>query len=230
MNQPSANEKITILKLGGSLLTLPNVAERLIQLIDKHRIEKPMVIVGGGATADIVRHWDQLFELDADLAHDLALRAMSLNARMLAALDPRFHMLDASVALDGLTDSEAPSIVIIQPHAMLEKLEQAGRVDDLVERSWHVTSDSIAAWIACQMQVERLILLKSTGLPVASMSPDRQHRSGSEHRAGLINQLMAGCLVDSEFAKHSVRLPHLSWCNLREDVDKQTSYSICALW
>ncbi|MBW3540464.1 MAG: hypothetical protein KY476_09345 [Planctomycetes bacterium] len=52
---------VVVYKLGGSLLTLPGFEQRLERLLaSRPEDERPLVVVGGGAAADVVREWDRL--------------------------------------------------------------------------------------------------------------------------------------------------------------------------
>ena len=84
--------KICVLKLGGSLFDLPDLKNRLSEFLGQLTDCRPLLICGGGRSADLVRQWDSIHQLDATTAHWLAIGAMQLNERLLCQLLP-----DASI-------------------------------------------------------------------------------------------------------------------------------------
>ena len=72
---------IAILKLGGSLLDLPDLSVRLQSVFANLDGDRPLLICGGGEAADIVRRWHDCFELGEERSHWLALEAIRLNQR-----------------------------------------------------------------------------------------------------------------------------------------------------
>src|SRR5579863_6349961 len=102
-----------VYKLGGSLLTLPVLAGRLTRLFEQpfpaaasQRVPPPrrLVVVGGGQIADVVRAWDRLHALGDIAAHELAMEAMSFNARLLTMiLADAEPVADRNEAIDAWT-------------------------------------------------------------------------------------------------------------------------------
>ncbi|MEZ6130925.1 MAG: hypothetical protein R3C59_19825 [Planctomycetaceae bacterium] len=185
------------IKCGGSLLDQPDLAARLLALIDMAKVTSAVVIVGGGSTVDVVRDWDRRFHLSARDAHRLAIHAMSLNARLLATLHERFvlvsHIRELSLVRDG-------QVAVPDVASVLNELEQT---HSALPASWDVTSDSIAAWFATVCDSAELLLLKSVDLPPA-IPPD----------ATAVQHLVERSLVDPYFAQAASRLSTLRWCNL----------------
>ena len=75
-----------VLKIGGSLLDLPDLPRRLSEWLRQSRIARPLVIVGGGAAADAVRSWDRTYQLGEERAHQLAVESMGLTRLLLQEL------------------------------------------------------------------------------------------------------------------------------------------------
>ncbi len=88
-------EPLSVVKLGGSLLDMPGVWTKLRNWLDALE-RRHILIVGGGATVDVIRQMDALHHLGEPKANELALHALSLNAhlaerllaRSLRAYDP----------------------------------------------------------------------------------------------------------------------------------------------
>src|SRR5581483_10984790 len=77
--------ELVVVKIGGSLLDLPDLGPRLKKWLEQSAATV-LVVPGGGAAADAVRRLDQLHRLGESRAHWLALRAVQLNASLLGDL------------------------------------------------------------------------------------------------------------------------------------------------
>ncbi len=181
-----------IVKLGGSLLDLPDLAQRLDQLRPEWGL-RPLLVVGGGAAADLVRAWDQLHGLGEERAHWLALDSLALTARLLAALWPA-----ACVAQRANYEAtwEAERVPLAIAREWFETLLAEQALAPL--HSWHTTTDTIAAWIAAITKAESLWLLKSVPCPAS------------------IAEAMQLGLVDPHFAEWIPTGIPIHWVNLRE--------------
>lgn len=148
-----------VIKVGGSLLDWPPIGQRLGPYLETRRAERPIVIVGGGRSADVIRELDRIHGLGDAHSHDLAVRALDLTAYLLAALVPSLEVVDRAVALSAVWS--AGRFPLLAPKRFLD-------VDDRenpLERSWDVTTDSIAARVAERLRATELILLKSAPTP-----------------------------------------------------------------
>ncbi|MDC0274171.1 hypothetical protein OAK91_05515, partial [Planctomycetaceae bacterium] len=68
---------LVVYKLGGSLLDLPDLGQRLMRLWSRRpEEERRLLIVGGGKFADVVREWDARFGLGDEDAHELAVMSL----------------------------------------------------------------------------------------------------------------------------------------------------------
>lgn len=196
----------TLLKLGGSLLELPDLVERLLALLDGERIEQPAVVVGGGPAADLIRKYDTRFGLSAQASHRLAIHAMALNARLVAELHSGFVLISTPEEFANFTErvAVAERVAIIDPVPMLASLE-ASFPDAMLPDSWDTTSDSIAAWMCSRLNLSRLLLLKSADLPF----------DASDSAINCQQALLGHQLVDRQFAAASRDVGIVDWCNLR---------------
>ena len=195
MNTPSVKSSadartsaVTLIKLGGSLLDLPDVVTKLVDLLS--RIHRPVVIPGGGAAADLVRSWDQRYGLAAKSSHKLAMAGMSFNAlRLTKSCDRCCLVSDQRMAEAAL---QAGRIPIIDITAAVLEMERSMSSSPAPPESWDVTSDSIAAWLARNLRAD-LWLLKSV-------------RPGPDPRRHL----------DPGFETASEGLTHVTWVSFRE--------------
>jgi aspartokinase-like uncharacterized kinase len=141
-----------VVKLGGSLLSNGSLAPLLDALRELARTRRVVVVPGGGPFADAVRQACALHDPGASASHWMAILAMDQHAQLLAGLLPQARLaagpedVEAAVA-DG-------RLALLAPFRWL-------RTADPLPHGWHVTSDSIAAWVAARLEARRLVLLKS---------------------------------------------------------------------
>jgi 5-(aminomethyl)-3-furanmethanol phosphate kinase len=141
-----------VVKVGGSLLaggSLPSLLTTLGELARTHRL---VVVPGGGPFADAVRRACSLHDPGASAGHWMAVLAMDQHAHLLAGLLPTARLTTgpdeiAKVLAEGL-------LPVLSPFRWLQAV-------DPLPHGWHVTSDSIAAWVAARLSARRLVLLKS---------------------------------------------------------------------
>jgi aspartokinase-like uncharacterized kinase len=150
-----------VVKVGGSLLDLSDLPERLRHFLDSLPTTRVILVVGGGPAADLVRHRDRHDDLDADKSHWLAVRAMSFNSFLIEALLPNSAVISSLAQCEVVwADGRIP---ILDPHTFLVADETLGSA--ALPHRWTVTSDTIAARIARACQAEELVLLKSVSWP-----------------------------------------------------------------
>lgn len=146
-----------VIKLGGSLLAadaLPACLRAVLALG-----EAPVVVTGGGGFADQVRQAQQRLGFADAAAHRMALLAMQQTALLCQALQPEFALAGSVAELRGL---RLPAIWL----PAVSELDAAG-----VPASWDVTSDSLAAWLAGQLDAAELIVVKSAAVPAVDAGP-----------------------------------------------------------
>lgn len=188
---------LAIYKLGGSLLTCASLAGRLRSLLQQTDA-RSLIVVGGGTAADVVRNWSQLYQLEQEPAHWIAVRSLALTRSLVQRLLPECEEAASHQQANAHWERRRTP-VLLDVEACLRHAER----DDLqpLPHTWDVTSDSIAAWAASRWSADDLILLKSIGLP-----PDMNLQSAA-----------AEGLVDEHFPKIAATLPRIRWCNLSDD-------------
>jgi aspartokinase-like uncharacterized kinase len=139
---------LTVVKVGGGLGrgagddALRALCATLGELGRRHAL---LVVPGGAWFADAVRDADRRFALSATTSHRMAVLGMEQFAWLLSELIP---------GAERRSDLAPPAV----GHTAV--LLPAGLPVDELPASWHVTSDSIAAWIAGQVGADRLVLVK----------------------------------------------------------------------
>lgn len=202
-----------VFKLGGSLLDVPDLPRIIDRVLAQRPGHAPLLVVGGGTAANVVREWDRVHQLGDEMAHDLALETMGLNESLVLRLIPgarlvrnekQFQAVFAEHAEKNHGFSEKVGFLkrrvlpVLCASCFLPWAESQGHAP--LPRSWDVTSDSIAAWVARVLHADELVLLKSADLPLGLTA-----RDASQHG-----------LVDANFPTVGADVPRISWCNARK--------------
>lgn len=161
---PTTPCRSILCKLGGSLLQHVELPSRLRALFVAYPSTRLTVLTGGGEAADLVRDWAERFGLDDVISHELAIAAMDFNTELLRKLFSDWSVATCREEWDhAFNTSTNPTL--LSPTAFLEAEETfAGKE---LPRSWDVTSDSLAAWLAGRLGCDELWLLKSCPAPSA---------------------------------------------------------------
>ena len=192
----TAFSESTLVKIGGSLLEWPELPARLSRFLDG--IHSPILIAGGGKSTDLVRRWDDLYQLGEETSHHLAMSSLDLTPRLLSQILPQSQLCDSSSSYICLFNHK--TIPIALPGQWIETLEP--KSTSSLPHHWETTSDSIALWLSAELKIPQLILLKSVDLPA-----NRDWQEISEQG-----------MIDAEFPRLLKRLnfrPNISWKNLR---------------
>lgn len=190
-----AGEPPVVLKIGGSLFDLPDLAPRISRLLAKLGNAPVAIVAGGGRTTDVVRDWDRRFALGPSASHWLAIHALELNDRLLRTLLESSEI--ARSRHEVLTLGERGRIAILSLADLLGESQQ--RRESVPPESWDVTTDSLAAWVAGRLGA-RLVLAKSVDRP--SMPPAEAAAHG---------------FVDRAFAQQLPAELRIDWVNLRAE-------------
>lgn len=173
-----------VVKVGGSLGRGRTRLRAILRtLAAEARHGSILVVPGGGVFADLVRDERRRLRLDAASAHRMALRATDQFGLLLAALHPRTAaVIDLEAARRACARGRLP---VLLPGALVER-------EPSLERTFRLTSDSIAAWVAGRAGARRLLVLKSVrGL-------DRLVAKGENG----LGELARRGVVDPLFARH----------------------------
>ncbi len=142
-----------VIKLGGSLQDSQSL-RRICETIDKMSKRNTLVVVpGGGRFADQVHTFQEDQNLSDKTAHTMAILGMEIYGYGLGDL------MEDMEYINGLDEDEFESGGILLPFELVnEKCN--------LEKSWRITSDSLAAWICGELAFKNLILVKSVdGIP-----------------------------------------------------------------
>ncbi len=151
---------LLVVKLGGSLLDWPDWPGCLTRYLASRPDVRPVLVIGGGRFADVLRDLDHLHGLGEARSHALALQILDTTAHLAAALLP------GSVVVTDLAEIRAThelgQVPIFAPRSFLDRQDQEAA--DPLPHAWSTTTDSIAARLAREVRAE-LVLLKSCPLP-----------------------------------------------------------------
>lgn len=185
-----------VIKLGGSVTHYESLVSWL-KLVVRWGDGKVIIVPGGGLYADAVRDFQRMRSELADghindqEAHALAIYAMDQMARSLVAMVP-----DLALVRNPLEIAESG-----WQHRGLVWLPSEMALNPLLENehtlctSWDVTSDSLAAWLAWQLEASHLLLVKSDDrlLEMNSLQLD------TLQSMGIVDQGLSKLLAQAQF-------------------------------
>jgi aspartokinase-like uncharacterized kinase len=151
----SENVSFRVIKVGGSLFTLPDLRQRLLDwsngVADESCVN--VWVAGGGAFVDQVRHWQALHGLDEKAAHRISIGLMSQTAGLLQSLFSDWPLLENVSQFEAAPKKGTRNVVFDCRQWSLE--------NESLEKSWETTSDTISLHLAVAIRASHLFLLKS---------------------------------------------------------------------
>ena len=153
-----------LFKLGGSLLN-SGFMKLWINFITYHFKGSAIIVPGGGLFANHIRSVQKNYNLEDDIARDMALYSMSQMGLLISSIDrTSLHFCNTKHEISGvIEDNKVP---IIGTFDFLKK-----RIGS-PNKNWSITSDSIALLISEELQLNNLIIVKSNLLD--NLSCDQQ--------------------------------------------------------
>lgn len=198
---------LRVVKVGGSLLAYDGLVPAFRQWLDRQPPLPTVLIAGGGDLVEIIRQADCRFGLGEEVSHWLCVSAMSVTARLLAALLPEAALVADGVGslfrstrmpmVNGLAEKDSRPLFVFDPEPFLREEEHMHF--DPLPHTWNVTSDSIAARLAEVLGADELVLLKSA--------------SGASHPTR--EAAAAAGYVDPYFPRAVANVARVRWVNLR---------------
>lgn len=201
---PPAPRRIVV-KIGGSLLDLPDLGARIEALLTaagRAECVHFALLAGGGELVEVLRGWHARGRVSESQAHHLAMQALDVTALFLTQVLPlsRLCREPADVVQawhDGL-------LAVIQPQPWFERTPgwftgpprlPQGRLPE----SWSVTSDTLSACVAIDLNADELLLAKSIPAPTHF---DWRQLAGEGH-------------VDERFADVAPLVRAITWHDFR---------------
>ncbi len=175
-----------VIKIGGSLYGSTHLEEWLntLHALGSHQL---VIVPGGGPYADLIRDTDQRFKLELEHAHHMAVLAMQQFGCLMASLCPGLRLA-----------SDREQIRACWNHGKTAVWEPYPLVSQQCElpKTWDVTSDSLAAWLAGYLSVTQLLFVKSSPLTLANMPVNQLQRHGC------VDPVLPGLLAGTKIAAH----------------------------
>lgn len=181
-----------IIKIGGSIIQ-NQASKKLFEVLNGLRQHFSFVILpGGGAFANLVRDYYKNHQLSDDRAHWMAILCENiLGFLILENLESGVPVFELSEIPNAIETSKIPVFLPFQ-HLFTQ---------DPLPHSWDVTSDSIAAYLAETLQVQKLILIKDVD-GIYSQDPKTSPKNGMTFldRVNLNSNVLSNlpsCCIDS---------------------------------
>lgn len=164
-----------VIKVGGSLLDLPDLAVRIKSWMRLQKKAQNILLMGGGNFCNEIRDLHDRFGFSEIQSHDACMESMGVAASILGSLLD-LEIVDCFEAI-GLPRED----IVFDCRSWISQ-------NDDIPKSWELTSDSISALLAGQLNAD-LVLFKSVSTRDA---------------------------VDDYFPRASQNLADIVWVNLRE--------------
>lgn len=149
--EPDSYPPEMVIKIGGGSLQAMGALDAALVVLNAAIGCRCVVVPGGGPFADAVREVDRRVSLSDGAAHWMAIRAMDQCAELLASRLERGVLVQTPAGIrDAIRSGRIP---VLAPFQWL-------RSADALPHSWDVTSDSIAAWVAGELGIPQLVLVK----------------------------------------------------------------------
>jgi len=142
-----------IFKIGGKILEnfedLNSTLSQLTQLYDNGRIQKIILIPGGGTLANFIRKVYSELKLTEELGHWMGVISMNYNGIEIGKKFPKLDVIEDINRLKKLDKC----LCIFLPYQFLKET-------DRLPHSWDVTSDSITLFLANELEIPHCFLIK----------------------------------------------------------------------
>lgn len=143
-----------VVKLGGSFFDSPDLFEWL-KVLSKDGAGKVVIVPGGGPFADQVREAQKQHKFNDQIAHKMALHAMDQFGLFLIGMaekqDQQLIAANSKQQIkEALKNKQTP---VWLPSKELKNNKE-------IPQNWSVTSDSLSAWLAKELNADQLILIK----------------------------------------------------------------------
>ena len=147
-----------VIKIGGSLYDSSCLGDWL-HAISECKSQKIIIVPGGGPFSDLIREVDYQFNIDQGLAHNMAVLAMQQYGYLMKSLCHSLTLVDTQNKINECWSNR--NVAIWEPFDMV-------RENCDLEKSWDITSDSLAAWLAKILSADQLLFIKSADITLTN--------------------------------------------------------------
>jgi aspartokinase-like uncharacterized kinase len=165
---------VTVVKIGGSLF--PEYTTKLCEKLYESK-EQIVLINGGGQLANDIREFNKIEQYSNDINHWSAIKCMDIIGQLIADKNKNISPV--------IRIKDIPNIFKKNKIPLLLSYELLKSQDPL-KHTWDITSDSIACWLANQLNAKLLILTNVDGIYDGNIS----HKNKK-----LINEISANKLL-----------------------------------
>lgn len=162
--------KLRVLKLGGSLLTRREWPACLRSWLHSQPLALNLLIIGGGEIVEAVREIDEVHRINAAFAHWLCIDLLSSTLKIASHLLPEVPVItnagELQSAVAAAHTHETPLAYLVHVDAFYGR----PTTTPMLPEDWGTTSDSLAAWLALQVNADELVLFKSVAPPAGITS------------------------------------------------------------
>ena len=149
---------IRVVKVGGSLLSLPDLSEKVRVWLAAQSQAHNVLVAGGGALVDHLRELDALHSIDATALHWMCIDVMTVTAHLLHAWLPEIPLVENDCLLCQRVGE--PGATIFGPAPWLRHSEP-GLSGTWLTTGPETTSDAIAGRLAVALAADEFVMLKS---------------------------------------------------------------------
>ncbi len=182
-----------VVKVGGSLLTRPSFISDLRLWVEQQPDAENFFIFGGGEIIDVVRRMDEIHGLESEFSHWFSVALLDTSFQLACHWLSDWQTIETSQELTEELASIGERPALAMNHLVCVKSFYHPKAPGDLPQDWRTTSDSIAAWLAHQIDADELVLLKSCEVdPQDSLS-----------------QLTQSGVVDQAFASAAKGIPDL---------------------
>lgn len=153
---------VTVVKIGGSLF--PEHTEKLCNHLTKSN-EKIVLVNGGGCLANNIRQLNENNHFSDDVNHWNAIKCMDIIGNFIADKNEDIIPITSLEEIDEVHNNNKTPLLLTY---------ELMRKEDPLKHSWDVTSDSIACWIANQINAKLLILTNVDGIYRGNISSNNK--------------------------------------------------------
>lgn len=162
--------KIRVLKLGGSLLTRQEWPQRLRAWLRSQPIALNLLVIGGGEIVEAVRDLDSVHQFSPAFAHWLCIDLLSTTLQIASCLIPEMPVIANPEQLQSTLASAQTSTAPLTCLVHVNAFYGPSVTTPMLPEDWSTTSDSLAAWLAVQVNADELVLFKSVAPPEGATS------------------------------------------------------------
>jgi aspartokinase-like uncharacterized kinase len=195
---------IRVVKIGGSLLDLVGLPDKLRAWLAAQPRAHNVLVAGGGPLVEQVRWWNRETQpVDETASHWMCVDLLTVTAHLLHAWLPEIPLVEDDRLLCRRVGEDGTTIFGPAPWMRHSEPGLPGR---WLPTSWDTTSDSIAGRLAVALRADEFVLLKSD-LP--------------KIRSPELSTLAAVGYIDPILAQMSHELPATRLINFRANPPRQ---------